>query len=41
MYAILYKKDLVIIKRIDSTTYITITDKGEDVSKELLVELNR
>jgi hypothetical protein len=41
VYTILYKKGLVIMKIIDFTAYITITDKGEDVSKELLVGLNR
>ena len=41
VYTVLYKKGLVTMKIIDFTTYITITDKGEDVSKELLVGLNR
>ncbi len=41
VYTILYKKGLVFMKIIDSTTYVTITDKGEAVSKELLVGLNR
>jgi hypothetical protein len=41
VYTILCKKGLVIMKIIDFNTYITITDEGENVSKELLVGLDR
>ena len=32
----LSNKDLVIIKKIGPDTYVTITQKGEDLSKEFL-----
>ena len=36
VYTLLSDKDLVIIKKIGPDTYITITQKGEDLSKEFL-----
>jgi hypothetical protein len=36
VYWLLSDKDLVIIKKIGPDTYITITQKGEDFSKEFL-----
>ncbi|MFZ0895226.1 MAG: hypothetical protein WAZ77_12060 [Candidatus Nitrosopolaris sp.] len=36
VYTLLSDKDLVIIKKIGPDTYITITQKGEAISKEFL-----
>jgi predicted transcriptional regulator len=36
VYTLLSDKDLVTIKKIGPDTYITITQKGEDLSREFL-----
>jgi predicted transcriptional regulator len=39
VYNIISSNGLVAIKKIDGDTYVTITDKGDDVSEKLLRDL--